>query len=110
MGLSRAAYYKTTIDWAERDAEVADQLNKVLDKKPRYGFWKSCKVIRRKRPWNHKRIYRVYCGLGLNHKRRAKKRIPKRVKQPLLVPEAPNQVWSADCSPSAKVEDESQLS
>jgi putative transposase len=96
MGLSRAAYYKTTIDWAERDAEVVDQLNKVLDKKPRYGFWKSCKVIRRKRPWNHKRIYRVYCGLGLNHKRRAKKRIPKRVKQPLLVPEAPNQVWSAD--------------
>jgi len=96
LGLSRAAYYKKTIDWVERDAEVVDQLNKVLEKKPRYGFWKSYKVIRRKRPWNHKRIYRVYCGLGLNHKRRAKKRLPKRVKEPLLVPEAPNQVWSAD--------------
>jgi putative transposase len=96
LGLSRAAYYKKTIDWAERDAEVVDQLNKVIEKKPRYGFWKSYKVIRRKRPWNHKRIYRVYCSLGLNHKRRAKKRIPKRVKEPLLVPETHNQVWSAD--------------
>jgi putative transposase len=34
--------------------------------------------------------------LNLNQKRRAKKRLPKRVKKPLLVPQQPNQVWSAD--------------
>lgn len=38
---------------------------------------------------------------GLSHllqveKRQAKKRLPKRVKQPLKVPHQPNQVWSAD--------------
>ena len=97
LRLSRSAYYKGAVDWSERDAEVVDQLNKVLEKKPRYGFWKCCTVIRRKGfRWNHKRIYRVYCKLGLNHKRRAKKRLPKRVKEPLFVPDAPNQVWSAD--------------
>jgi len=42
------------------------------------------------------RVYRVYTALGLNIRRRAKKRIPARVKQRLFQPEAPNQVWSLD--------------
>jgi len=60
----------------------------VIDKHPRWGFLKTHKALRRKGyRWNHKRIYRVYCELRLNQKRRAKKRLPKRVKQPLLVPQ-----------------------
>lgn len=41
-------------------------------------------------------MYRVYTALGLNIRRRAKKRLPARVKQRLFQPEAPNQVWSLD--------------
>lgn len=96
MGLSRAAYYRTP-QGHDRDAEVIDGINKVIDKHPRWGFWKSFKALRRKgHRWNHKRVYRVYCELRLNQKRRARKRLPKRVKVPLIVPQQPNQVWSAD--------------
>ena len=34
--------------------------------------------------------------MKLNIRRRAKKRLPERIKQPLFVPTAPNQVWSID--------------
>jgi putative transposase len=97
LGLSRAAHYRESVRREDRDAEVISTINALIDRHPRYGFWKSFKLLRSQgRPWNHKRVYRVYCNLRLNQKRRAKRRLPMRVKQPLLVPRQPNQVWSAD--------------
>ena len=97
IGFSRAAWYKVPEADADRDAEVINVLNAVIERHGRWGFWKCYKALRRKgHQWNHKRVYRVYCNLKLNHKRRAKRRIPKRIRQPLLVPQRPNQVWSAD--------------
>jgi putative transposase len=95
LGLSRAAYYQIP-KGHDRDAAVIEAINTVIDKHPRWGFWKCFKVLRRSHRWNHKRVYRVYCELHLNQKRRAKKRLPQRVKHPLLVPSQPNQTWSAD--------------
>ena len=46
--------------------------------------------------WNHKRIYRVYCGLGLNQRIKPKKRFPVRHPQPLAQPPAANMCWSVD--------------
>lgn len=97
IGLSRAAYYRETKANADRDAEVIVALNEVVDRHSRWGFWKCYKALRRKKyAWNHKRIYRVYCQLKLNQKRRAKKRLPRRIRQPLIVPQRPNHIWSAD--------------
>ena len=96
VGLSRAAFYSAPKN-RDGDAEVIDAVNAMIDCHPRWGFWKTFKALRRGgHGWNHKRVYRVYCNMKLNQKRRAKKRLPQRVKQPLLVPPVPNQVWSAD--------------
>ena len=97
VGLSRAAFYRSPLDWQQRDTAVIDVLNELVEKHPRWGFWKyvdRCQALGH--PWNHKRLYRVYCALGLNQPRRTKRRLPTRDRVPLVVPQRPNQVWSAD--------------
>lgn len=95
--MSRAAFYKTPATFTERDGAVIKALNETVERHARWGFWKCFRALRRLgHTWNHKRVYRVYCELRLNQKRRAKRRLPKRIRQPLLVPQHPNQVWSAD--------------
>ncbi len=95
--MSRAAYYKVPQDDTKGDADIIRALNEMVTHHARWGFWKCFRALRRRgHLWNHKRVYRIYCKLHLNQKRRAKKRLSQRVRQPLLVPRHPNQVWSAD--------------
>jgi putative transposase len=97
VGLSRAAYYRSPLEWSVQDAEVIDVLNALVESSPRWGFWKYFDRIRALgHEWNHKRVYRVYRALGLNQPRRTKRRLPDRDRVPLLVPQRANQVWSAD--------------
>jgi putative transposase len=97
IGLTRSAWYRPLVDWLERDRPIAEALSALAEKKPGLGFWKLFRRLRRLgHDWNHKRVYRVYCLLKLNLRRRTKKRVPPRDPMPLLVPERPNQVWSAD--------------
>lgn len=97
VGLSRAAYYAPPLDWTVRDAEVIVAFNALVEAHPRWGFWKYVDRLRNQGAvWNPKRLYRVYCGLGLNQPRRTRRTLPERVREPLIVPQRPNQVWSAD--------------
>jgi putative transposase len=45
---------------------------------------------------DHKRVYRIYCGLKLNLRRNGKKRLPNRHREPLAVPLSANDSWSMD--------------
>lgn len=72
-------------------------LQELATAHPAYGFRKLLSCLRRKgKAWNHKRVYRVYKLLKLNKKRRGKRRLPARVKQPLLQQQELNSSWSMD--------------
>lgn len=97
VSLGRASYYRTPRNWRLADAAVIDALNEQLKKSPRAGFWKCYERIRRAGfTFNHKRVYRVYCQMGLNLRRRTKRVLPKRIAQPLEVSALPNQQWALD--------------
>lgn len=97
VSLGRASYYRTPRNWRLADAAVIDALNEQLKKSPRAGFWKCYQRIRRAGfTFNHKRVYRVYCQMGLNLRRRTKRVLPKRIAQPLEVSALPNQQWALD--------------
>jgi putative transposase len=79
------------------DTELMDALEELVKKHPTIGFWKCYYRLRRKGyECNHKRLYRVYKLLKLNIRRKVKRRLPERVKQPLVVPAGLNQAWSMD--------------
>lgn len=95
--LSRAAYYRSQSDSPQRDGAVISALNEVVAKHQRWGFWKCFdRLPLLGHSWNHKRVYRVYCGMNLNLPRRTKRRVPQRERRSLVVPALPNAVWAVD--------------
>jgi putative transposase len=95
--LSRAAYYKPVQERGQADAEIVSALNEIVAVELRWGFWKCFDRLRHLgRRWNHKRVHRVYCQMRLNQKRRTKKRVIQRPRQPLHVTTQPNEVWALD--------------
>ncbi len=98
--LSRAAYYRPPRSRLERDTDVVTALNDVVVRHTRWGFWKCFYRLRRAgHRWNHKRVHRVYCALRLNLPRRTKRRVPARLRQPLLAPARLNETWALDSWP-----------
>ena len=74
-----------------------DALNALIEKRPRWGFWKCFGRLRNTgHAWNHKRVYRVYKAMKLNLPRRTKRRLPTRVQQPMVVEARANAEWSMD--------------
>jgi putative transposase len=95
--MSRSSWYRPVSALEGRDHEVTEALNALVEKYPRWGFWKCYDRLRLLgRPWNHKRVYRVYKAMNLNLPRRKKRRLPKRVQQPMVVEARANAEWSLD--------------
>ena len=95
--LSRTAYYQPPVPASRRDAAVIAALTDAVVRYPRWGFWKLHDRLRAEgRPWNHKRLHRVYCALRLNLPRRTTRRVPRRVRQPLTAPPVLNRTWALD--------------
>jgi putative transposase len=95
MGISRTTcQYKSK---PKQDTELQEALTTLVTKHAAIGYWQCCyRLWNKGYLWNHKKIYRVYTDMKLNIRRRAKKRLPARVKEPLKIPTEPNKVWSMD--------------
>jgi putative transposase len=79
------------------DQSIQEALTDMVTRHPSIGFRQSFEQFRDAgKGWNHKRVKRVYREMKLNIRRRAKRRLPERVKQPLIVPEGINHTWSID--------------
>jgi putative transposase len=95
--LSRTAYYQPPVPAQQRDAAVIMVLTDLVGRYPRWGFWKLFDRLRVEgHRWNHKRVHRVYCALRLNLPRRTIRRVPRRVRQPLVALPLLNQTWALD--------------
>jgi putative transposase len=93
-------YYKTKRD----NSAVIEKLQVLADKYCGKGFDTYFKLIRREGLiWNRKRVLAVYRMLGLRFKKRGKKRLPARIKQPLQPATMINQTWSMDFMSDALV-------
>ena len=86
-------YYRKKKD----DSEVIAKLNELAEHLPTRGFDAYYGRIRGAGlRWNRKRVLPVYRLMKLTLRRKRKKRLPARVKQPLYQPEQRNESWSMD--------------
>lgn len=95
VSLSRRAF--RYMPQARDDTALIDALSRLAREHPDLGFGKFFYLLRAEgHEWNHKRVHRVYCGMGLNKRSKHKRRLPARYPEPLSVPAALNRCWSAD--------------
>ena len=93
-------YYQSKKD----DREVIEKLNELAEQLPNRGFDVYYGRIRAQGlKWNRKRVLRIYRLLKLKLRRKRKRRLPSRVKEPLIQPQQSNQTWSADFMSDALV-------
>lgn len=81
----------------KNDQAITEYLETLSRQQPVEGFWKYYHRIRNSGVVvNHKRLHRVYKEMKLPLRRKVKKRLPSRAKEPLEVPEGFTETWSID--------------
>lgn len=90
--------YRYSPKLVDDNKEIESLLLELTGVEKNWGF-KLCFLHMRNvllKPWNHKRVYRIYCDLSLNLRIKPKRRLDREKPEPLAVPEAINECWSID--------------
>ncbi len=96
MSVSKTAYYYKPVKQLD-ETEIKTYLLSLALEHKRWGFEKMMQKARLdNKPWNHKRVYRVYCELQLNIRIKPRKRLPKGEAKALVYPLKQNVCWSMD--------------
>ena len=86
-------YYQSKRD----DSQVEGKLSELAGQLPTRGFDEYYGRIRQQGyKWNRKRVLRIYRSMKLGLRRKHKRRLPSRVKEPLLSPAKYLHTWSMD--------------
>jgi putative transposase len=97
FGMSETCYQYSPL-LSDENELIDDLLIGLTDARKTWGFG-LCFLLRRNvkgHPWNHKRVYRIFCALELNLRIKPRKRLQREVPDALAVPERPNVTWSMD--------------
>lgn len=82
---------------AKNDAAVIEHMMRVAEAAPQWGFSLIRKHMRNEGCGaNKKRLHRIYKEAKLPQRKRVKRRIPERVKDPIVLTIGPNITWSMD--------------
>jgi hypothetical protein len=97
FGVSATCYRYGPKPRAENE-EIADLRVGLTDARKTWGFGLCFLHLRNMKwhPWNHKRVYRIYCALDRNLRIKPRKRLKRDKPDVLTVPEAPNMTWSME--------------
>ena len=96
VGLSRTVLnYEAKTDPANQ--LLAGRMVELAAERRRFGYRRLHVLLRREgHQANHKRVFRLYQGAGLAVPKRKRRRGVALERQPLMLPAAPNRVWSMD--------------
>jgi putative transposase len=96
VGLSRTVLaYEPKVSLANE--ALRQRMVELAGERRRFGYRRLHVLLRREgHQANHKRVFRLYQGAGLAVPKRKRRRGVAVERQPLTLPEAPNQVWSMD--------------
>ncbi|MAO13479.1 IS3 family transposase [Marinobacter sp.] len=96
VGLSRASFhYRSTV--AAGDSVLSERITELAHERRRFGYRRVHQLLRREGvDVNHKKVYRLYREAGLAVPKRKRRKGIAMERQPLVLPEAPNQTWSMD--------------
>lgn len=79
------------------DDKLQARIKELALERRRFGYSRIHRLLRREGfDVNHKRVYRLYCELGLMVSKRRRRKSQYVEREPLLLPSVPNHTWSMD--------------